>query len=340
VLPKPEACKGCPFYGDGKGFVPDEIRDDKEVFIYAQNPGEDEEKGYKVIGYDGKRPVYEQWVQPAPLLGRTGYVTETQYMKMASLERKDVSMGNALRCRYKHTNNLPPLQAVEVKEAIKHCHQAHFKLPKATKLIVAMGEYALYALTGEYNISEWRGYVLSFPPVPNSIKVYTPTLHVAPFNNLLPVLAVNHVAAIFRAPSLSLFAKADWAKITRILNGEWPKPPPPIYTKQNLMWPREFAFDTEFIPETGKLIRYSMAWRNIVDKKIRVHVVEADNIEPGYSVVLLRPKLITQNALADIAHFQTISGLKREGFDLEDIMHIHAVLCPYNLSNVPLTFPG
>ena len=33
-----KGCMGCPYWGDGKGFVPDLINDQAPVFIVAQNP--------------------------------------------------------------------------------------------------------------------------------------------------------------------------------------------------------------------------------------------------------------------------------------------------------------
>jgi len=335
MLPKPNSCKGCPFYGDGMGFVPDEIRDNAKVFIYAQNPGKDEEAGRKLVRYDYKEPVYEK-VPPAPLLGKTGYSMEREYFPVAGLERKDVSLGNVFRCRHNYTDYLPPLGRPEVQQAMKHCHQAHFKLPREVKLIVAQGEYSLFALTQEglakeRNISSWRGYVLPFQPIvapkTEPTQIYTPSQELID----RPVLAVNHLSMLFRSPSGVILAKSDWAKIPRILAGKWPQKPPEILRQAPNSWPAEFAFDTEFVPETGYMIRYSMANKPFGTNKILVRVVERDNTTFGpYSieppVVFNRPRLITQNALADISFFQDISGLAREGFDLEDIMHIHAVL--------------
>lgn len=331
MIPKPEACKGCPMYGDGKGFVPDEIRDEAQVFVYAQNPGADEEKGRKVISTAGKNAVYEEH-DPAPMLGRTGFIMEQDYLTMAGLERSEISLGNGLRCRRNHTDKLPPLRSPEVKLSLLHCHRAHFRLPKACKLIVAQGEYALYALTGETNVSEWRGYLLPFnpwkpdgsrlcPPYTYTPTIYTPTLHLQ-----MPVLAVNHIAAIFRAPSLAQPAKGDWAKIRRILNGAWPSPPPKIFTHQNLMWPPVFAFDTEFIPDTKMLIRYSMAYRDMTNRSMKVHVVEHDDVVRGAPMMLVKPDLVTQNAIADMEFFETIARVSRDRYNLVDIMHKHAVL--------------
>ncbi|KKL56655.1 hypothetical protein LCGC14_2243190, partial [marine sediment metagenome] len=52
-------CQGCPYFGDGKGFVPDLINDHAPVFIVAQNPGESEERGERLIEYKYGQPIYE-----------------------------------------------------------------------------------------------------------------------------------------------------------------------------------------------------------------------------------------------------------------------------------------
>jgi len=311
MYPKPDSCHGCPLYGDGKGFVPDTLNEQAEVMVMAQNPGEDEELGRRVTGYQYGQATYEE-TTPRPLIGKTGYAWETQYLPSSGRDRQEVSCGNVLKCRYKHHNDLPPLASPIVKQALQHCKTAHFKLPPKTKLIVAMGEYALFSLTGESNVSAWRGYMLPGPAAPSNLY------------RDVPVLAVNHTAAIFRAPSLAMLARADWAKVSRILGGTWPKPFPKMYTQPNKIWPAEFAFDTEYIPKTGQLIRYSIASRDITNGDMLVHVVERDDCETP--MVIQRPHIIMQNALADMGHFQRLSSLPREDFDIEDIMHLHSVL--------------
>src|SRR6266446_1708758 len=76
VLPKPAECVGCPFYGDGKGFVPDEIYEAAPVYIVGQNPGEEEE------------------AQGRPYVGKTGAIMDSKYLKLAALFRGEVSIGN------------------------------------------------------------------------------------------------------------------------------------------------------------------------------------------------------------------------------------------------------
>ena len=52
MTPKPTICRDCPLYGDGMGFVPDQIVPDSELVVLAQNPGEDEEAGRQIVGWE------------------------------------------------------------------------------------------------------------------------------------------------------------------------------------------------------------------------------------------------------------------------------------------------
>lgn len=164
MLPKPNSCKGCPLYGDGKGFVPDELVDGSEVVILAQNPGANEEAGEKITGYDyaGRRRVpIIQPVGPAPLLGATGYEMERNYFPQAGLRRgENVSLANVLKCRLivngKRTNDLPKGKVLTA--AVEHCTRNHLRLPPATKLVVAMGALSA-AYTGcPGTVHDWRGF--------------------------------------------------------------------------------------------------------------------------------------------------------------------------------------
>lgn len=164
MLSKPEICRGCPLYGDGKGFVPDELVEGAEVCILAQNPGANEEAGEQITGYEyaGRRRVpVTVSVSPAPLLGATGYEMERIYFPQAGLSRgENVSLANVLKCRQivngKRTNDLPTGKTLAA--AVKHCTTNHLKIPPATRLVVAMG-----ALSAEYtgcpgSVHDWRGF--------------------------------------------------------------------------------------------------------------------------------------------------------------------------------------
>src|SRR2546427_203478 len=90
--PKPPACKGCPFYGDGQGFVPDEYREGSSVLLLFQGPGADEEAGRVMAS---KTPLVYEPHPPAPLLGATGLSLSLEFLPAAGLNREDVSLANA-----------------------------------------------------------------------------------------------------------------------------------------------------------------------------------------------------------------------------------------------------
>ena len=161
MLPKPVECTGCPLYGDGRGFVPDELVPGAEVLVLGQNPGADEEKGERVVGYAGGRAVYEP-DRPRPLIGKTGYELSQTYLPIAGLTRgKDVSFANVLKCRAvkngRRGNDLPTGDTLEA--AVTHCMRAHLRIPVGTRLVVAMGALAWKALGGVGTISDWRGHL-------------------------------------------------------------------------------------------------------------------------------------------------------------------------------------
>mgnify|MGYP001594007451 CR=1 FL=1 len=137
-LKKPDACHGCPFAGDMQGFVPDEYVEGAEVCVVGQGPGDDEEEGRVIVGWQGRFPIYEPHPQ-APFLGRTGHVMERRYFPLAGLERGKVSLANAIRCRVGHTNKLPPLDNRDFRRAVEQCQREYFRPPASTKLLVAEG---------------------------------------------------------------------------------------------------------------------------------------------------------------------------------------------------------
>ena len=164
MLPKPSSCEGCPFYGDGWGFVPDESVDDADTLILMQNPGEEEEE------------------QARPAVGPAGQMMNVKMLPRAGLRRGQVSIANTLRCRWleparggprridgvphKATNKLPQGRALN--QGVAHCMQAHFRLPvgllrAARPLIIAQGALALKGLGLAVNITQWRGYLAPVP---------------------------------------------------------------------------------------------------------------------------------------------------------------------------------
>ena len=254
LLPKPDLCRGCPAYGDGKGYVPDLVRNNAPVMVVAQNPGEDEEAGRRYLGHD----TYESATHE-PLMGRTGRMMDQTFLGLAGLNREDVSLGNTIRCRINHSNELP-IKRKDVQEIVRFCTNAHRHLrPEGVKLYVAMGEAATYGLTKIlHDFNGWRGYLLPYSPHGTP---YTPHTNVwTPGPGDIPVLVTHHLAYLFREPEASLPAKRDWNKVQSILDRTWPVPMSPIETNpEKLRWVPGSAYDTEYVPDTGKLIRFSVA---------------------------------------------------------------------------------
>jgi uracil-DNA glycosylase len=240
-------CRGCPLYQTGEqGFVEDEVRPGSLVSVVGQNPGATEEQ-------EGR-----------PFVGETGKTMEDTYLPIAGLKRSDISIHNAIRCRWEGGNKLPDIQSKLGRGAVEFCTNAHFKRSPGTVLHVAMGGYALLALTGHGwavrdKISEWRGWIL---PIRETLggAATSPTEIYTPGRGDSPVMVVHHVAALGYDPSLRLPAKNDWQRIRRFLHGDWPAEPPLIRREidEDLL-DFEAAWDTEFIPERDELLRFSVA---------------------------------------------------------------------------------
>lgn len=269
------------------------------MLVVGQNPGQQEEQ-------EGR-----------PFVGATGQMMERVYFPLAGLVRGvNVSVANAIRCRWHHGNDLPALGAKDklIETAIAHCANAHLRIPPSTKLIVAQGAYSLYALTGQTKINDWRGYLLSTTATQD---VYTPSVN----NNDVPVLATVHLAALFRHRQMELPTRADWVKVGQYLRGEWPQPLPTIQRTLPQHLPHTIAFDTEFTyPGPPQLLRI-----NIATPDRSVYVVESEHVRP---IWLTRDTtVVAHNWVADWAFAQRIfKPWSRVCF--HDTMLMHSVLWP------------
>ncbi len=326
MLPKPDACRGCPAYGTGQGFVPDVIREGTPVLIVGQNPGSQEE------------------AQGRPFVGKTGEMLERDFLPLSGFTREGVSLANALRCRWKGSNELPPLHHTDIRVAIERCTVAHFRLPAGVRLIVVLGQYALWAMTGEglepnRSIMGWRGYLLPFNPAPRPSMIDNAVWTPGP--NDLPVLATLHLALLFKGlgrhgggdhthiPSMRVPMRRDWSKIPLVLAGTWPQPLP----EPRRHWPFGLpaglsAFDTEFDPaDPARLLRYSLAHVGS-NGQPTVWVVEANEMAP-LALSTAPSTVVMHNAPADLSHLASQVTpmpdlLKR--IRVEDTMYAHSVL--------------
>ena len=319
-------CRGCPLHEDGnKPFVADELLDGAPVMIVGQGPGA------------------EECEQGRPFVGKTGQMME-KYLRDAGLTRDEVSVGNALRCRWRGTNDLPPITQTITKDALKHCWAAHGRIPDGTRLIVSQGDYAAVTLTGETvsagdKSTGWRGYLrrCTLPHVsrPNSF-----TEPWVPQPADLPVLLTVHLARLFREPWYTLPTRLDWAKIPRILSGKWPRKPPKFNLAPPETWPSAFTFDTEFwheegtAPTSARLIRWSASWGTGDGETCVVEAAVHEHVGPRPKVLgssYLRPRVITQYAPADVHHLARLTGTDWRGsvwdsYLIEDTVWKHSCL--------------
>lgn len=334
--------------------TPDEIRPNAHILILGQSPGQHEESGERLIARAGKAKSWEP-CRPAPFLGDSGYDLERTYLPLAGLVREDVSLGNAVRCRLEGSNKLLPLDRVETRAAIKHCQAAYgvgLVLPDRHEYVIALGEYALWATTGEdggdpppYEISRkiagWRGWTLPWSPFQRRTHtdIWTPpgshsspqtpqpgaaehASETAPFSKapehagpISPIVYVTlHPASVYEAPWLRPAVLRDWQKFGELLAGRWPSPLPPIQRRMKA-WPREFSFDTEFWEQgqTQRLVRWSAS-----DGE-SVWCVEAGTVLPTPPIE--PPLVVMHQADADIDRLDEFFG----GTEVlhEDTMYAH-----------------
>jgi len=327
VLPKPPECRGCPLYGDGQGFVPDALVEGAAVLVLGQNPGPDEERGARVTGYaEGGKATYEPCAQ-APFLGKTGFELGRVYLPAAGLERGEVSLGNALRCRWikdgKRVNDPPP-EAL-LRPALEHCTKAHSRIPDSTRLIVASGALAWRACRGPGTVSTWRGYLA---PGQGWVGDDPP--------RQVDVLATLHIADLFRDPRMRRPTRLDYAKVARFLAGSWPQPSP----ARTGLWDEEWwqraakapfvVIDTEYDPETLYLRLIGLGYPgSAVLQMDTAHTPPHDQqaFRDHLLNLIRQVPVVFQNAVADLPVLEAAFGYRYSHYrQVEDTMQAHAVL--------------
>ena len=206
MLDKPASCVGCPMYGDGKGFVPDEWIEGSKVVVLAQNPGVDEERTGR------------------PMVGKTGELMNTSFLPLANLERGvNVSVANVLKCRHvegaRKVDTLPT--GVAYHQAVAQCTREHLRVPSHITHVITQGVHATsYAAGRPVPISDWRGHTLTKHGLGPSRQVY----------------AVEHLAHVLRDPKLWWVTELDWRKIDAWTRGDWPLEVPAYLDYDELHW--------------------------------------------------------------------------------------------------------
>lgn len=302
---KPEGCLGCPLFGDGDGFVPDEIIGAK-VDVWLQNPGETEER------------------KGVPAVGSTGDDLNTKFLPIAGLERgKDVNVRNVLRCRMllpdgKKTNNLPTGKTLA--RAVEHC-RLHDK-PTDAEVSIAAGALAWRLFNGPGSVTDWRGFT----------------------HPEKKVLATLHPADLYRNPTMELPVKMDWSKVPRLRAGTWPREIPPFlvvergsdthlvteWVQQALEAAPYVVLDTEFTRDTRYLTTLGLGYPDATGCQIwfnGLDPVARQVVRVALWRLVNKVPVVFQNAMADVPVLERNLGIKySDYYKIEDTMLAHAVL--------------
>lgn len=192
-----------------EGFVPPELNEGAQLMIVGEAPGADE--------------VYAQ----RPFVGASGRFLEGA-LRVAGLVRKDFNVFNVVPWR-------PPRNEIDqwfpkgepnelVQEGVRRLHEAISQLrPRA---ILAVGNTALWALTGHRGITHRRGSM--YPVRSDDLGVKA------------PLLATLHPAAILREPSTANLFARDLARFGQLARGEISADPP---VRQLVLWPTGAVLD-------------------------------------------------------------------------------------------------
>lgn len=97
----------------------------------------------------GEAPGVTEDITGAPFTGRSGTVL-TAAIRAAGVRRADVTITNAVKCR-------PPGNRAPEQKEINACHFYLEQEIKKAKYILALGNVALYSLTGLQGINAYRG---------------------------------------------------------------------------------------------------------------------------------------------------------------------------------------
>ena len=296
-------------YQSGEGFVPDDIRPNTEVLVIGQNPGEHEEQGHRITGYNGSRPTMVP-CRPQPFVGPTGYQLNKTFLPLAGLTRDDVSVANTIRCRWNNTNDLP--KGKVLKEALAYCRQYDTKVE--FKLTVAMGAVAWAALDGPGSITDWRG-----------------SLHPSK-----PVYATIHLADLYHDSRMDVVTRRDYQRIPKILRGEWPLPLPGVISslEDTDKWIKDalaapyVTIDTEYDPIVKHLILIGIGSPGIRTLQIDMRDAYQRPLAKSLTARLLKAnRVVYHNALADVPILKHNFGLSWEDHKcVEDTMQAHAIL--------------
>lgn len=312
MIPKPEACQGCPLYGSGKGFVPDEIPADAQVVVIGQNPGR------------------EEVTHGRPFVGPEGQALRQSVAKLGWR----VGLGNALRCRLEGhcaspCNHLPSRAVLQ--QALRHC-RTHLTLPPATHTLIAHGAVAWEALGQPGSISQWNGFR---GPEPYEGRPVWATLHTG-------------AGVAGRSGINRLLIAAAFERIRRGLDGHSQPIPDhgwivlsddaaPYMLYDMLKGASSIVLDTEFDPKTAELDAVGIRVPGL-----RSCILRGRAIEPAIQVLRHeagRLHVLCHHAIVDLAMLARRGISPWAWADVDDTMVASAVQwsdVPHDLQTVAM----
>jgi uracil-DNA glycosylase len=172
---KPVSCKGCPWYGDGTGFVPDEPN-----------------KGAKVL-FLGAKPSESDQLSGSAFSGRSSKMIERSIEKYG-VKRTECHWCHVVKCR---RENKPGF--VDYNAAAEFCRKAN-PLPVPPKIVVPLDDESLMVAANLLEVETWRG---------------SPITDATGYGNGTLVIPTPHPNFIFNQPRMRTASKSDFARICR-----------------------------------------------------------------------------------------------------------------------------
>ena len=315
---KPPLCQQCPMYGNGDGYVPDEIRDG-ELFVMLGSPDT------------------QDILEARPATGGYEQALDTLYIPMTGLTRgENISIGHVIKCGWKNPytgtiGHLLPSQTgmgggkdakkqgiITEKHAADYCLNAHTLVPPHVKVIIACGDLPWSSLGQSGTVDTWRGFT--------GEKKWRG----------LPVFATFSPSQTKHQPRMSIPVLHDWKRVKEVLNGNWPQPVP---ARTTCPAPRMEApdttycitLDTEFTRNTYEMTLLGIAYWNKEGVCLGGDQIWAKQIELGMFKERLRRVIskyptVMHNAIADLTCLNVSYGIQPADYvKVEDTIQLHAL---------------
>lgn len=186
------------------------------------------------VMFVGEAPGAQEEKEGSPFVGDSGWLLDTDLLPAIGLQRSQVHVTNACRCR-------PPNNRTPEPEEVTACRPYLVNEIKQVqpKLVFLLGATAMQAVFGTTGIEKWRGQLFNSPEFPG-----------------VTFLPTYHPARLWRVWQDASLIHADLQKGISFLRGEFKIQPPGNYTVcddiesvrdlcSELKASPRFAFDTE-----------------------------------------------------------------------------------------------